>query len=54
MTCLFGCMATVRQVEDARAKGAILLAGGQRSEGPGAYYEPVVLTDVTPQVRAYT
>jgi succinate-semialdehyde dehydrogenase/glutarate-semialdehyde dehydrogenase len=28
--------------------------GGRRGEGPGAFYEPTVLTDVTPQMRAYT
>lgn len=44
----------VDQVEDAVAKGATLLTGGQRSEGPGAYYEPAVLADVTPEMRAYS
>lgn len=42
------------QVEDAVAKGASLLTGGRRGEGPGAYYQPGVLTDVTPEMRAYS
>jgi len=42
------------QVDDAVAKGATVHTGGRRGEGPGAFYEPTVLTDVTPQMRAYT
>jgi len=34
------------QVEDARRKGARVLLGGRRREGPGSYFEPTVLTDV--------
>jgi succinate-semialdehyde dehydrogenase/glutarate-semialdehyde dehydrogenase len=33
-------------VRDAVAKGAKVLAGGSRVEGPGYFYEPTVLTDV--------
>lgn len=44
----------VEQVDDAIVKGATLLTGGQRSEGSGAYYEPTVLTDVTPEMRAHS
>jgi succinate-semialdehyde dehydrogenase/glutarate-semialdehyde dehydrogenase len=33
-------------VRDAVAKGAKVLAGGNRVEGPGYFYEPTVLTDV--------
>ena len=33
-------------VEDARAKGARVLTGGRRKDGPGDYYEPTVLADV--------
>ncbi len=33
-------------VKDAVAKGARVLTGGKRSEGPGAFYEPTVLVDV--------
>ena len=35
-----------RHVADALAKGARVLTGGRRSEGPGFYYEPTVLVDV--------
>src|SRR5439155_12435834 len=34
------------QVEDARGKGAKVLLGGRRCEGPGSYFEPTVLVDV--------
>ena len=30
-----------------------MVAGGGRIEGPGAYFEPTVLTDVTPDMLAY-
>lgn len=37
-----------RQVEDARTKGAKVLTGGKRrSDLPGLFYEPTILTDVT-------
>lgn len=39
-----------RQVEDARQKGARILTGGQRSNRPGLFYEPTVLTDVTDEM----
>jgi acyl-CoA reductase-like NAD-dependent aldehyde dehydrogenase len=32
-------------VEDARAKGARILTGGRRKEGPGHWYEPTVIAD---------
>lgn len=35
-----------QQVADARSKGAKLLLGGHRVEGPGNYYAPTVLTHV--------
>lgn len=35
------------QIADAVAKGATLLTGGKRVEGPGNYYEPTVLEGVT-------
>jgi len=41
------------QVERSIAAGARLLAGGRRLAGPGYYYEPTVLTDVTPDSPAY-
>jgi len=39
-----------RQVEDAVAAGARVLTGGRRGEGPGLFYEPTVLVDVTPEM----
>jgi acyl-CoA reductase-like NAD-dependent aldehyde dehydrogenase len=32
-------------VEDARTKGARILTGGRRKEGPGQWYEPTVIAD---------
>ncbi|MFD9330350.1 NAD-dependent succinate-semialdehyde dehydrogenase [Streptomyces sp. NPDC060065] len=45
--------ALVAQIDDAVSKGATLLTGGHRVEGPGAFVEPTVLADVTPDMRAY-
>lgn len=41
------------QVQDAIDKGATVRTGGKRLEGPGAYVEATVLTDVTPEMRAF-
>src|ERR1700749_1416168 len=41
------------QIDDAVDKGATLRTGGKRLARPGAFVEPTVLTDVTPQMRAY-
>ncbi len=41
------------QVEDAVDKGAKVHTGGRRLDGPGAFVEATVLTDVTPEMRAY-
>jgi len=41
------------QIGDAVDKGATLRTGGKRVDRPGAFVEPTVLTDVTPQMRAY-
>jgi succinate-semialdehyde dehydrogenase/glutarate-semialdehyde dehydrogenase len=41
------------QVQDAIDKGATVRTGGNRPAGPGAYVEPTVLTDVTPEMRAF-
>lgn len=43
----------VEQVQDAVAKGAVLRTGGSLLDGPGAFFEPTVLTDVTPGMRAF-
>ncbi|WP_065492034.1 NAD-dependent succinate-semialdehyde dehydrogenase [Rhodococcus opacus] len=44
----------IEQIEDAIAKGATLLAGGKKIDGPGSYVEPTLLVDVTPEMRAYS
>jgi len=41
------------QVADATAKGATVLCGGARIEGPGWYYPPTVVTRLTPDMRMY-
>lgn len=41
------------QLDQARDEGANILVGGARVEGPGAFVEPTVITDVTPQMAAY-
>jgi succinate-semialdehyde dehydrogenase/glutarate-semialdehyde dehydrogenase len=41
------------QVEDAVDKGAKVHTGGRRLDRPGAFVEATVLTEVTPQMRAY-
>ncbi|WP_040156869.1 NAD-dependent succinate-semialdehyde dehydrogenase [Mobilicoccus massiliensis] len=44
----------LEQVEDAKKKGVTVRTGGDRVDGPGAFMQPTVLTDVTPEMRAYT
>ena len=41
------------QVERSLAAGAKLLLGGRKVDGPGFFYEPTVLADVTPGVAAF-
>ncbi|WNV74662.1 NAD-dependent succinate-semialdehyde dehydrogenase [Geodermatophilus sp. DSM 44513] len=41
------------QIQDAVDKGATVVAGGRRPEHPGAFVEATILTDVTPEMRAY-
>jgi succinate-semialdehyde dehydrogenase / glutarate-semialdehyde dehydrogenase len=41
-------------VADAVDKGARVLAGGRRPDGPGWYYPPTVVTGITPEMRMYT
>jgi succinate-semialdehyde dehydrogenase/glutarate-semialdehyde dehydrogenase len=48
------------QVEDARAKGATILCGGERVVGPagpdhpGCFYRPTVVSDIAPGMRVAT
>jgi succinate-semialdehyde dehydrogenase / glutarate-semialdehyde dehydrogenase len=41
------------QVDDAVDKGAIVVIGGGRPAMPGAFFEPTILTGVTPDMRAF-
>jgi succinate-semialdehyde dehydrogenase/glutarate-semialdehyde dehydrogenase len=41
-------------VSDAVAKGAKVLCGGEPFSGPGWYYPPTVVTEVTPEMRMFT
>ena len=43
-----------RHVRDARAKGAKIVAGGQRMDRPGQFFQPTVLTDVRPDMEIYS
>jgi succinate-semialdehyde dehydrogenase / glutarate-semialdehyde dehydrogenase len=38
-------------VDDAKAKGARVLVGGEKPEGPGYFYPPTVIDEITPQMR---
>ncbi|MES9543791.1 NADP-dependent succinic semialdehyde dehydrogenase [Actinomadura sp. NPDC000600] len=40
-------------VADAVGKGATVLCGGERPDGPGWYYPPTVVSGVTPEMRMY-
>ncbi len=40
-------------VADAVAQGAKVLCGGERLAGPGWYFPPTVVTEVTPEMRMY-
>ena len=42
------------QIQDAIDKGATVVAGGTRPDLPGAFVEATILTDVTPEMRAYS
>lgn len=42
------------QYQDAVDKGATVLAAGGRVDGPGAFFAPAVITDITPAMRVYT
>jgi len=41
------------QYQDAVDKGARVLLPGGRTDGPGAYFAPAVITDITPDMRVY-
>ncbi|MGY1745376.1 NAD-dependent succinate-semialdehyde dehydrogenase [Blastococcus sp. SYSU D00695] len=41
------------QIQDAIDKGATVVAGGKRPDRPGAFVEATILTDVTPEMRAF-
>ncbi|HTF06987.1 MAG TPA: NADP-dependent succinic semialdehyde dehydrogenase [Asanoa sp.] len=41
------------QVSDAVAKGATVLTGGRVPDRPGWFYQPTVVTDLTPDMRVY-
>jgi succinate-semialdehyde dehydrogenase / glutarate-semialdehyde dehydrogenase len=41
------------QYEDAVAKGATVLLPGGRLDQPGFFFQPAVLTDITPEMRVY-
>ncbi len=43
----------IEQIQDAVDKGATLRTGGKRVDRPGAFIEATVLTDVTPEMRAF-
>jgi succinate-semialdehyde dehydrogenase/glutarate-semialdehyde dehydrogenase len=43
-----------KYVEDAVAKGATVLVGGQRVDRPGWFYEPTLLSGITPQMDLYS
>ena len=40
-------------VEDAVSRGATVVVGGTRPDGPGWYYPPTLLTGVTPEMRMF-
>src|SRR5215207_6317277 len=41
-------------VDDARSKGARVLTGGNRKEGPGDWYEPTVIADADHSMKVMT
>lgn len=43
-----------KQVADAAAAGAVIRCGGERPDGPGWFYPPTVVTDVTKDMALYT
>ncbi|HEY7571760.1 MAG TPA: NAD-dependent succinate-semialdehyde dehydrogenase [Nitrososphaeraceae archaeon] len=43
-------LALEKQVDDAKAKGAEILTGGRRIQSDGYFYEPTVISNVTPDM----
>lgn len=43
----------IEQIDDAVSKGATLVTGGHRIGDIGSYLAPTLLTDVTPEMRAF-
>jgi succinate-semialdehyde dehydrogenase/glutarate-semialdehyde dehydrogenase len=43
----------VELVQDAIDKGAKILCGGEVPEGPGWFYPPTAITEITPEMRLY-
>ncbi|MDC8996975.1 NADP-dependent succinic semialdehyde dehydrogenase [Mycobacterium marinum] len=43
-----------QQVDDAAAAGAVIRCGGKPLDGPGWYYPPTVITDITKDMNLYT
>jgi succinate-semialdehyde dehydrogenase/glutarate-semialdehyde dehydrogenase len=43
-----------RYVQDAVDKGATVVVGGRRPDGPGWYYPPTLLTGITPEMALYS
>jgi succinate-semialdehyde dehydrogenase / glutarate-semialdehyde dehydrogenase len=41
-------------VKDAVDKGATVVVGGKRVDGPGWFYEPTLLTGITPEMNLYS
>jgi len=41
-------------VEDAVSKGATVVTGGRRPDGPGWFYEPTVVSGITPEMGMYS
>src|SRR3954466_8610958 len=42
-----------KYVQDAVDKGATVVTGGRRIDGPGWFYEPTLLTGITPEMNLY-
>ncbi|MCZ2829232.1 NADP-dependent succinic semialdehyde dehydrogenase [Modestobacter sp. VKM Ac-2986] len=40
-------------VQDAVSKGATVVVGGKKVDGPGWFYEPTLLTGITPEMKLY-